>query len=132
MMVPFFVTLTLIVRGRAKKIVLALVSLAAIFVLLGSTARSGLIGLAFAILVGLIVFGRKILEAWKKVIVIVAALAVLVVGLNTATNGSIFSRIPTLLQDGLALLKPADADFDYKDYIPVREVINKDGKVTFV
>ncbi len=132
MMVPLFVTLTLLVKGRLKKAVLGVVSIASLFVLFGSSARSGIVGLALAVVVGIIVFARKILKAWKKVLPIVIAFVMVIVGFDAVTGGKIFARIPTLLEDAIALVKPVDKEFDYKDYIPVREIINEKGKITFV
>jgi len=132
MMVPLFATLTLMVRGMKKKIVLGIISLVSLFVLLGSTARSGLIGLILAVIMGIVIFGRKLIIKWKQTVGVGVALVVILVAFNFITNGSIFNRIPTLVEDAVALFKGTDAEFNFKDYIPVKEVINENGEVTFV
>ena len=132
MMVPLFSILTIMVRSKKKKIILGIVTLASLFVLLGSTSRAGLVGVILAIVVAMIIFGRKIISNWKKSLPIGIILVVVLIAFNFITAGSIFSRIPTLVEDAMALFKTSDTEFDYRDHIPVREVINENGSVTFV
>lgn len=54
----------------------------------------------------------------------------LVIGLDLATNGAIFSRIPTLFRDIVAIIQPADESFDYRDHIPVRGIVHSEGQAT--
>lgn len=132
MMVPFFVMLTMLTKGVKKKIILGVTTLAALFVLLGSTSRAGLVGTILAGIMGVIIFGREIVIHWKKSLPIGIVLIAILLGLNFATGGSIFARIPTLIEDAVSLFRSTDKEFDYRDYIPVREVLNEDGKVTLV
>ena len=132
LMVPLFVTLTLIVKEPIKKIVLAIMSLASMFILLGSTSRGGLVGLAIAGICAIVVFSKKIVSEWKKTAILGCVLVALVIGFNAATNGSIFERVPALVSDIMTGFKQTNDEFDYKDHIPVREVVNEDGQVTFV
>lgn len=132
MMVPLFAVLTVMVQGIKKKVLLGIITLASLFVLLGSTSRAGLIGLIGAILVGAIIFGKSIIKQWKKLLLVMMALIIVLVGLNGITQGSIFSRIPTLVQDISVFFEQEAIEQDYKKDLPVREVINEEGKVTFV
>lgn len=132
MIVPLFIVLTLIVKGRVKKIVLGIMSLASLFILFGSTARSGVVGVVCAAIVGIIIFGKQILKRWKQSIVVLVLLLCALVGLNAITHGRIFERVPELMKDVIQLTKKDDSDFDYKDHIPVRKIINENGEVTFV
>mgnify|MGYP005885126021 CR=1 FL=1 len=130
MMVPLFVTLTLFLKGKKNKIFCGIVSLLAVFLLFGSTSRAGLIGFGVALVFGIIIFARKMMRKWKIVVPVILAAIVVVFGFNAATNGQIFSRIPTLVNDITSLFSGADTDFDYKDHIPVRNVIIENGTAT--
>lgn len=132
MMVPLFGVLTFMSKGVKKKAILGITLLAALFVLLGSTSRAGLVGVIMAAIVGVIIFGREIVLHWKKTLPAGIGLIIVLVGFNFATHGKIFSRIPTLVEDAASIFKSSDKSFNYKDHIPVREVINDKGEVTFV
>jgi len=132
MVVPLFVVLMFRIRGMKRKVVLAGVTLAAVFVLLGSTSRAGLIGIILAMLAGMIVFARKMMIHWKRIIPIGLLAIVVLMGYNFATNGSIFSRIPTLVADIGSFFDSSNQEIDYKNYIPVRALHQENGEVTFV
>lgn len=131
MIVPLFTVLFITVKDRKQKIVLGILTLASLFILFGSTSRAGLVGLMISIIIGVVMVGRKIIMNWKKTIIVSATLAIVLVGFNYITNGSIFSRIPTLVEDAAILFKPVEQSFDYKDYIPVREIREDNGEVIF-
>lgn len=130
MMVPLFVTLTLFLKGNKNKIFCGIISLASVFLLFGSTSRAGLLGFGAALIVGIIVFGNKIIKKWKVIIPVILAAVLIVFGFNVATGGKIFSRIPALLNDVTSLVKGSDEKIDYKDHIPVRNVIIENGTAT--
>ena len=132
MIVPLFATLTLMIKPVKQKVILGLVTLASLFILLGSTSRAGLVGTGLALVVGVIIFSKEIIAHWKKSISIGVGLIVVLVGFNFMTKGSIFSRIPTLVEDAIAMLTKTEENFDYKDQLPVRAIHQEDGKVTFV
>lgn len=130
MMLPLFLTLTCFVKGVGKRIVFGVITLASIILLFGSTSRAGLIGVALSALIFMMIFLRYLMEKWKVILSLVIVGFILVMGLNGVTNGAIFSRIPTLFQDIVGIVQPADKNFDYKDYIPVRDIVHSDGQVT--
>lgn len=127
MMVPLFLTLTLFLKGRKKKILCGIMTLCSMFLLFGSTSRAGLIGLVCAILIGMIIFAKVIVKKWQFTIPVAAILAMCLIGFNMITGGTIFSRIPTLIKDSIELFSGSDESFDYKDYIPVREIVHNNG-----
>ena len=132
MMVPFFLTLTFFIRNKWQKLFCGVISLCAMFLLFGSTSRAGFIGLVAAILVGLVIFAKQIVRKWKITLPILIALVVVLFGFNFITGGTIFSRIPTLISESIGLFSGSDESFDYKDYIPVRDIVHEDGKVKIV
>lgn len=132
MMVPLFMTLTLFIKNKKQQLCCGLITICALFLLFGSSSRAGFIGLVAAIIAGIIIFGKKILRQWKVTIPILIAIAVVIVGFNAMTRGTIFRRIPTLINESIGLFTGSDASFDYKDHIPVRDIINEGRTVKIV
>ncbi len=132
MMVPLFITLTLFLKGRKYRVVCGVMSLCSMFLLFGSTSRAGLIGLACSILVGICIFAKKIIKRWKIVLPIMIGFVVILFGFNFMTGGTIFSRIPTLMSDITGLFGSSDESFDYRDHIPVRDIIHEGQKQKIV
>lgn len=130
MMVPLFVTLTLFLKGNKCKVFCGIMSLASIFLLFGSTSRAGLIGFGAALLVGVIVFANKIIKKWKVVIPVILVAVLIVFGFNVATGGKIFNRLPALLNDITSIVQGSDEKINYKDHIPVRNVVIENGTAT--
>jgi len=103
------------------KIFLGIASLLSIWLLLGSTSRAGIIGISVATLFGIIIFWKLILEKWKPLLIFFISILVIAVGLNFATKGAIFARIPGLISDSLSIFNDT-SNFDYRDYTPIRDV----------
>lgn len=99
-----------------------------IWLLFGSTSRAGLLGVAASVLLSIIVLWKVLFKSWKPVVISIGILLVIVVGLNFATGGKIFNRIPTLISDGLSIFSNSK-DFDYRDYTPVRDIKHTDNGV---
>lgn len=132
MMVPLFITLTLFLKDRKYRVVCGVMSLCSMFLLFGSTSRAGLIGLACSVLVGICIFAKKIIKIWKIVLPIMIGFIVILFGFNFMTGGTIFSRIPTLMSDITGLFGSSDESFDYRDHIPVRNIIHEGQKQKIV
>lgn len=129
MMVPLFLVLALFAKERKQQIFCGAVTVIALFVLLGSTSRAGIIGLALAAVCFLIFFGKKLVQHYKVTLGCVAVLAIFVVGVNIATGGLALARIPSLFNDMKALV--SSSDVDYHDEIPVRHIDLQDSSATF-
>ncbi len=133
LIVPLFTTMALFSEKISHKIIFAAFDILAIFMLFGSNARSGIVALAAAVVVGIIVFFRVILKHWKISVAAVAGAAILVVGANFALDNALFKRIPSLFEDVVDFIAPADDDADLFSTLPIREINhNKDGSVTLV
>ena len=130
MMVPLFLVLTLFLKDRRQQLFCGIMTAISLFVLLGSTSRAGIVGLALAAVCFLLFFGRKLVEHAKITLGCVAVLVVLVVGVNVATGGLALARIPSLMHDVGALV--SSSDVDYHDRIAVREIDLQDNQTTFV
>lgn len=133
MVVPLFATLAIFIKDKKLRLTFGVLTLISMFVLFGSTSRAGLIGLVFAGLFFVIIFYKDIFSSIKLIGIIAATLVVVVIALNFVTGGTIFERIPSLINDALAIFTQSDETFDYKDHILVRDIVNnQDGSVTFV
>lgn len=130
MMLPLFLTLTCFIKGYKKKVLFGCIALCSAILLFGSTSRAGLIGVACSGGLFIVIFFKYFIKQWKIMIPLVLTGVVLIVGLDVVTKGSIFSRVPTLIQDALAIVKTVDDSFDYKDHIPVRGIKQSEGKAT--
>ncbi|MDU0322627.1 O-antigen ligase family protein [Clostridium butyricum] len=103
-------------------------SLVGLWLLFGSTSRAGIIGFGSIIFFACIFFGKLLLKKKKALLITLACLGVFAVGLNFATSGKIFRRIPSLVADGLSLFKD-NSDFDYRQHIPVQNIQHIDNNV---
>ena len=130
--VPLFATLTIYIKDIKTKIYCGIFTVASLFLLFGSTSRGGLIGVVLALLVGIIVFSKNIIKNWKLTLPVAGGLVLIVVGLNFVTNGTIFERIPSLLKDISTSFSKEQEDFDYRDFIPLRDIRTEQGKTTLV
>ncbi len=130
MTIPLFTVLAIYGKTLLHKIVAAVFAAGSLFMLLASTARSGLVAVAAAFIVGIIVFARVLIRRWKIVVPVIAAAAVLVVGVNFAMDNALFRRIPSLLSDVVDFVTPAE-DADLYDTLPIREIThNPDGTLS--
>ena len=129
MIVPLFLVLALFLKERKQKLFCGIMTVLALFLLLGSTSRAGIIGLALASVCFILFFGRKLLQHTKTTVVCVAALLVLVLGVNIITGGLALARIPSLWNDMKAIV--SSSDVDYHDHIPVRNIDLQSDSTTF-
>lgn len=128
MMIPFFLVLALFNRDSKLKLIYGVVTLCSLFLLLGSTSRAGIIGLIFATLCFLIVFGRKLIQHYKATLGCVAGLVVFVFAINLLTGGLALARVPSLIRDAGALF--AQSDVDYHTRIPLQHIDLQKDSVT--
>lgn len=131
LVIPLF-TVMLIFDGKTShRILFAIFDVLAVFMLMGSSARSGFVAIAAALIVGIIVFARIIIKHWKRSLAVVCAAAVIVVGANFAMGGRLLDRIPSVFSDAVSLFTPAN-DTDLFSALPVREILhNDDGSLSF-
>lgn len=129
MMVPLFLVLTLFLKDRKAKIFCGAAAVAALFALLGSTSRAGIVGVLLAAVCFVVIFAKKLKEHYKVTAGCAAALLILVLVVNIATGGLALARIPSLLNDVKALVSASD--MDYHNEIPVRHIDLQADSATF-
>lgn len=113
------------------KIIIGLGFLATLWLLFGSTSRGGLVGVLGSIFIAIIMFGRLIFKNKKQLLIGICSIVVIILGLNFITNGSIFSRVPSLFKDAFSIFSNT-SDVNYKDLVPVKDITNKNGDVQVV
>lgn len=133
MVIPLFTTMAIFDRKILHKVLFIIFDMMALFMLMGSTVRSGVVAVVAAFAVGIIFFARIIIKHWKISLPVVAAAVVLVLAGNLITSGAFLRRVSTLLSDMVQVVAPAEEKTDIFDSLPVREIVhNDDGSVSFV
>lgn len=113
------------------KIMLGIASILSVWLLFGSTSRAGIIGIAVATIFAIIIFWKLIIKKWKPLLIIFITIIVIATGLNFATKGAIFERIPGLITDTFSIFKDT-SDFDYRDHTPIRDLKYTDKDVQVI
>lgn len=113
------------------KIIIGLGFLAALWLLFGSTSRGGLVGVLGSIFIAIIMFGRLIFKNKKQLLIGICSIVVIILGLNFITNGSVFSRVPSLFKDAFSIFSNT-SDVNFKDLVPVKDITNENGDVQVV
>jgi len=103
------------------KIMSFLGTLLSFWLMLGSSARSGIIGVIGAAIFGILIFWKPIIQRRKGLLIVFATLLILLVGVNFSTSGSILKRLPSLASDAFSIFKDT-SDIDYTNYTPVKDI----------
>lgn len=96
-------------------------TLLSVWLLFGSSARSGIIGVSGATMLGTAIFWKRIIKHKKIIFIGTASLVVLLIGASFASKGSLLKRIPSLATDALSTFKNT-SDFDYTNYTPIKDI----------
>lgn len=133
LIIPLFTVMIIYSERKLYRVLFIIFDALAVFMLIGSTARSGIVALAAALIVGVIVFARVIAKHWKPCVITVASAAVVLTGADLALDNRIFARVPSLFEDAVGLFLPSgEEDADLFDKIPLRQVEDlSDGTVKF-
>ncbi len=129
MVAPLFLVLALFLKDRKAKIFCGAAAVVALFVLLGSTSRAGIVGILLAAVCFAVMFEKKLKEHSKITAACIGALLILVLVVNLVTGGLALARIPSLLNDAKALVSASDVD--YHDEIAVRHIDLQADSATF-
>lgn len=130
LLAPFFLIVALFTKDKWYKVVSFIMAASALFVLFGSTSRAGVIGIVASLLFFLVVCIRQLFLHFKITLASITILAVLIAGFSMATGGTIFNRLPTLLED-LNMVGNTQSEFDYHDHIPIRQITVKGKQILF-
>ena len=129
LIVPLFLTLFLFTSNIKYKVVFGGLTVCGVLVLLGSTSRAGLIGVALAGAIFIIVFSRRLLKAWKWILPIGAIGVIGIIVLNSMLGGKLFARIPSLIEDAVQLVQGSSNLEDFKQKLPIQGLQQSDNGV---
>lgn len=119
--VPILFCYTIFEDDIMYKIMSSIGTLVSLWLLFGSSARSGIIGVLGAAVAGIIIFWKPLSNHRKKILIGIITLLVLVAGIGVASKGAVLKRIPSLASDALSIFKSA-SDFDYSNYTPIKDI----------
>jgi hypothetical protein len=129
--VPVFTVLALSAKSLRARVALWSMTLFSFWILFGSTSRAGIVGVAVAMIFGIILFGKFLAQYWKISVSGFAIFVIVLIGMNVVSNGTIFSRIPSLIYD-IASVFQSNATEDYLSKLPVKDVASKDNTIILV
>ncbi|AWK50043.1 polymerase [Clostridium beijerinckii] len=101
-------------------------TLLSFWLLFGSSARSGIVGVLGSIIFGIIIFWKLLIKRKKGILIGIGVLIILLIGANFVSKGSIFDRIPSLATDAISIFKDT-SDFDYTEHTPVKDIKYSDS-----
>jgi len=108
------------------KIMSCIGTLLSFWLLFGSSARSGIVGVLGSVIFGVIIFWKPLVKRWKGMLIGFGVLMILFVGATFASKGSLLSRIPSLATDAFSIFKDT-SDFDYTEHTPVKNIKYSDS-----
>ncbi|MGI1658548.1 MAG: O-antigen ligase family protein [Desulfitobacterium sp.] len=122
MLFPLCFTLFILTKRTSFKIAMGLMTLLMGAVWLGSNARSGIIGVALAFIVLLVVLNKIIKKHWKYFAASLLVVLVLFIGFNQISNGYIGTRVSSLFTDVKVLLGLEESTALGSESTPLKEV----------
>ena len=131
-MIPLFGVLGFFAKTIKEIIFFTTIMLCNVFLLFGSGSRAGILGIMAAVIFAIVIFAKKIWHAKKAIFPIIGGGIVILVILVISTRAIMFDKINTMMQDAISLFLPADANFDYKNEVLVKDIHFEDGKAIVV
>lgn len=123
LVIPLLTVMAMYEQSKLFRVLFIVFDAMAVFLMVGSGARSGLVAVAAALVVGIIVFARQIAKHWKRCAALVAAAAIVLTGANFVMGNKLFTRIPSLFSDAAGIFLPAaEEDKDLYSKLPLREI----------
>ena len=95
LMLPLSVAFLLGAKTKKQRIVSAIALVLMIFTWIGCNSRAGYLGVAVSALVALWLFRKLIIKHWKLSVSILVVFVVLLIGLNSTSNGVLLNRLKT-------------------------------------
>ena len=136
MLVPLSTTMLILEKNRRLKVISAIMVILSVVNLIGSNARSGIVGCTFAFIVLIVMLNRYIIARWKSFTVITVCIILLVLGINTVSKGAVYKRVTSIKTEIIELVSKTKASRETADEWPLKSfkvnenivemVINKD------
>ncbi len=122
MVFPLSLSLFILSRNKVVKAGLAVMTGLLGIMVIGSNARSGIVGVALALLVFLICINKIIIKYRKAAAASLILFFAIFFGLNYMSGGFIESRVASLLTDAKVLFGIVESKEPYADSIPLKQV----------
>jgi O-antigen ligase len=129
--VPVFTVLALAAKSLRARVSLWCMMLLSFWILLGSTSRAGIVGVVAAMIFGIILFGKLLVQHWKISVSGFAIFVITLIGMNVVSNGKLFYRIPSLVSDIASIFQTSETE-DYLSKLPVKDVAVEDNTIVLV
>lgn len=122
MLLPLTLATFIFLKNRKYKITFGLLTLLIAVNWISCNSRAGILGGIVAITVFLIMINKYLIKYWKFLTIGVVAVAIIFVGLNKISHGSLVGRIASLINDTKSVTqKSAKKDANYD--IPLKDVL---------
>ena len=129
--VPLFFVQALAAKSLRSRLALWSMTLLSLWLLVGSTSRAGIVGVFMAFIFGIIFFAKIIIKHWKISLSCFVILLIALIGAVSVSKGTVFSRIPSLIEDIASAFQKND-NTDYLSKLPVKDIYAKDNTIAIV
>lgn len=130
MVLPILFCLTIFEDDVINKITLFIGTALSVWLLFGSNARSGLIGIFISIVFGCIVFWKLLAKRKKGFFIIFVAILILLIGTSLASH-NFRTKITDFSKDIVSIFSNT-SDFDYREHVPIKDIKHVDKSVQVV
>ncbi|GAA0727117.1 O-antigen ligase family protein [Clostridium malenominatum] len=122
MLFPLTFSMFILIKNKKVKCILALITLLMAINLIGSNARSGIIGTVFAFIMLLIVMNKYIKRNFKYFLSGIAVLIFIFLGLNVTSKGAVANRFKSLLTDVKEITQDSDESLKEISKLPLQGI----------
>jgi hypothetical protein len=127
-MLPLSVAFLLTAKTKKQRIISAIAVVLMIFVWIGCNSRAGYLGIAVASIFALWLFRKVLIKNWKVSVSVFAVFVVMLVGLNSASEGRIFNRLRVFnVKQQIENLKIKD-----NRYANIEDILVEDNIITIL
>ena len=128
LMLPLSVAFLLTAKTKKQRIISAIAVVLMIFVWIGCNSRAGYLGIAVASIFALWLFRKVLIKNWKVSVSVFAVFVVMLVGLNSASEGRIFNRLRVFnVKQQIENLKIKD-----NRYANIEDILVEDNIITIL
>lgn len=128
LLVPIFMAVVFKAKDFKEKIFWSFVAFSLLFCLFASGSRAGMVGLGASLVVGLILFGKLLLQNPKVIAIVIAATLVAGFGLNVLTKGLVVERVGSILGDVVSIFDKSERDILENSII--KDIYVRDNRLT--
>lgn len=128
---PILLCYTIFEDDVMYKILSFIGTILSLWLLFGSSARSGIVGVSGAAILGIVLFWKRVIRHKKILFIGTGCLIVLIIAVSFISKGALLKRIPSLATDALSIFTNTK-DFDYTNSTPVKDIKYVDSTTEIV